>query len=105
MTGRQHRQARVAAKAAAPRHTDEYDWPLVPALVTKMALDHLKEHGAGAEPITFAALCGIVGGKNAPALQRVLKDLEAEGRVTARLEGRVIAYRPVDAENQTKTTL
>ena len=100
-TVRQMRLSRVAAKP--PHHTDEHARPLVPALVMKMVLDHLKEHGAGAEPVTFAALCGIVGGKNAPALQRALKSLEAEGRVTARLEGRVIAYRMAATEDLLKT--
>ena len=94
-TGRQMRLSRVAAKP--PHHTDEDARPLVPALVMKMALEHLKEHGAE-NTITFAALCMVVGGKNAPALQRALKSLDAEGRITARLEGRVISYRMAATE-------
>ena len=100
-TGRQMRLSRIAAKA--PHHTDEDARPLVPALVMKMVLEHIMKHGDD-NTITFAALCMVVGGKNAPALQRALKGLEAEGKITARLEGRVIAYRPARTENLLKTT-
>ena len=99
-TGRQMRLSRAAAKV--PHHTDEDARPLVPALVMKMVLEHIGKHGAE-NTVTFAALCGIVGGKNALALQRALKGLEAEGNVTARLEGRVIAYRPARTEDLLKT--
>ena len=100
-TGHQMRLSRVAAKP--PHHTDEDARPLVPALVMKMASEHIGRHGAD-NTITFAALCGVVGGKNATALQRALKGLEAEGKITARIEGRVIAYRPARTENLLKTT-
>jgi hypothetical protein len=59
MTGRQMRHARFAANMA-----DEYSRPLVLATVMKIALEHIEKHGAGADPVTFAALCGVVGGKN-----------------------------------------
>jgi hypothetical protein len=67
---------------------------LKPAVITMMVLERIDKRAGDAEPCTFAELCLVVGGENAPELKRTLLRLEREGRITGKVEGRAIAWRP-----------
>ena len=67
---------------------------LKPAVLAMMALDRIDKRGGDQEPGTLAELCTVVGGENARALKETLLRLEREGRITGKVEGRVIAWRP-----------
>ena len=59
------------------------------AKIERAALEIIADAPA---PVTFADIVRVIGGCNAPGLQRSLQTLEAAGKITNRYVGRVFVF-------------